>query len=112
MVDGHWLGRVRRKSIVILGERAYVLAQWPSRPHFVRYGDEVRDEDAYFGEIDDRKPGSKVMPLIQQLIKKQAHHWDSHLVSSLGQAAGNHRGQAEDEAPVEGEGLRSGGCAQ
>ena len=21
------------------------------------------------------------MPLIQQLIKKQAHHWDSHLVS-------------------------------
>ena len=40
-----------------------------------------RDEDAYFGEIDDRKPDSKVMPLIQQLIKKQARHWDSKLVS-------------------------------
>jgi DNA end-binding protein Ku len=47
----------------------------------LRYGDEVRDEDAYFGEIDDRKSDSKVMPLIQQLIKKQARHWDSNLVS-------------------------------
>ena len=41
----------------------------------------MRDEDAYFGEIDDPKSDSKVMPLVQQLIKKQTRHWDSKLVA-------------------------------
>jgi non-homologous end joining protein Ku len=47
----------------------------------LRYGDEVRDENAYFGGIDDRPSDSQVMPLIQQLIKKQTRHWDSKLVA-------------------------------
>ena len=66
----------RRERAVMLEPRGKGIVVWA-----LRYGDEVRDEDAYFGEIDDRKADSKVMPLIQQLIKKQAHHWDSHLVS-------------------------------
>ena len=66
----------RRERAVMLEPRGKGIVVWT-----LRYGDEVRDEDAYFGEIDDRKADSKVMPLIQQLIKKQAHHWDSHLVS-------------------------------
>ena len=47
----------------------------------LRYGDEVRDEDAYFGGIDDKPFDPEVMPLIQQLIKKQTRHWDSKLVA-------------------------------
>ena len=47
----------------------------------LRYGDEVRDENAYFGGIDDKPSDSQVMPLIQQLIKKQTGHWDSKLVA-------------------------------
>jgi non-homologous end joining protein Ku len=47
----------------------------------LRYGDEVRDKDAYLGEIDNRNSDSKVMLLIQQLIKKQVRRWDSSLVS-------------------------------
>ena len=47
----------------------------------LRYGDEVRDEDDYFGGIDDRPSDDEVMPLIQQLIKKQTRHWDSKLVA-------------------------------
>jgi DNA end-binding protein Ku len=66
----------RRERAVMLEPRGKGIVVWT-----LRYGDEVRDEDAYFGEIDDTKADSKVMPLIQQLIKKQAHHWDSHLVS-------------------------------
>jgi DNA end-binding protein Ku len=66
----------RRERAVMLEPRGKGIVVWT-----LRYGDEVRDEDAYFGEIDDRKPDSKVMPLIQQLIKKQAGHWDSKLVS-------------------------------
>ena len=75
----------RRERAVMLEPRGKGIVLWA-----LRYGDEVRDENAYFGEIDDGKPDSKVMPLIQQLIKKQAHHWDSHLVSDpvlSGQAA-------------------------
>jgi DNA end-binding protein Ku len=66
----------RRERAVMLEPRGKGIVVWT-----LRYGDEVRDEDAYFGEIDDRKSDSKVMPLIHQLIKKQVRHWDSKLAS-------------------------------
>jgi DNA end-binding protein Ku len=66
----------RRERAVMLEPRGKGIVVWT-----LRYGDEVRDEDAYFGDIDDRKSDPKVMPLIQQLIKKQTRHWDSKLVS-------------------------------
>jgi DNA end-binding protein Ku len=66
----------RRERAVMLEPRGKGIVVWT-----LRYGDEVRDEDAYFGEIDDKKSDSQVMPLIQQLIKKQTRHWDTKLVS-------------------------------
>jgi DNA end-binding protein Ku len=66
----------RRERAVMLEPRGKGIVLWA-----LRYGDEVRDEGAYFGDIDDRKSDPKVMPLIQQLIKKQTRHWDSKLVS-------------------------------
>jgi DNA end-binding protein Ku len=66
----------RRERAVMLEPRGKGIVVWT-----LRYGDEVRDEDAYFGEIDDKKSDSQMMPLIQQLIKKQTRHWDSNLVS-------------------------------
>ena len=66
----------RRERAVMLEPRGKGIVVWT-----LRYGDEVRDEDAYFVEIDDPKSDSKVMPLVQQLIKKQTRHWDSKLVA-------------------------------
>jgi DNA end-binding protein Ku len=66
----------RRERAVMLEPRGKGVVVWT-----LRYGDEVRDEDAYFGGIDDRPSDSEVMPLIQQLIKNQTRHWDSKLVS-------------------------------
>jgi DNA end-binding protein Ku len=66
----------RRERAVMLEPRGKGIVVWT-----LRYGDEVRDEDAYFGEIDDKKSDSQVMPLLQQLIKKQTRHWDNRLVS-------------------------------
>lgn len=46
----------------------------------LRYGDEVRDENTYFAGIGDETADSDMMPLVQQLIKKQTKHWDAKMV--------------------------------
>ena len=46
----------------------------------LRYGDEVRDEDTYFGGIGDETADSDMMPLVQQLIKKQTKNWSPAMV--------------------------------
>ncbi|TPK72084.1 Ku protein [Mesorhizobium sp. B2-3-3] len=66
----------RRERAVMLEPRDKGIVLWT-----LRYGDEVRDENAYFGDIDNAKSDSQMMPLIQQFIKKQTRHWDSKLVS-------------------------------
>ena len=66
----------RRERAVMLEPRDKGIVLWT-----LRYGDEVRDENAYFGTIDDTSSDAEMMPLIQQLIKKQTRHWDSKLVS-------------------------------
>lgn len=65
----------RRERAVMLEPRGNGIVLWT-----LRYGDEVRDEDAYFGAIDDTPSDSEMMPLIQQFIKKQTRNWDSKLV--------------------------------
>jgi DNA end-binding protein Ku len=65
-----------RERAVMLEPRGKGIVVWT-----LRYGDEVRDEDSYFSQIDDRAWDSEVMPLVKQLIKKQTRHWDSKLVS-------------------------------
>lgn len=66
----------RRERAVMLEPRDKGIVLWT-----LRYGDEVRDENTYFDGIDDTPAESEMMPLIQQLIKKQTRHWDSKLVS-------------------------------
>lgn len=66
----------RRERAVMLEPRGKGIVLWT-----LRYGDEVRDEQAYFEGINDNKSDSEMMPLIQQFIKKQTRHWDSKLVS-------------------------------
>ena len=66
----------RRERAVMLEPRGKGLVVWT-----LRYGDEVRDENDYFGEIDHGPADSQIMPLIQQLIKKQTRHWDSKLMA-------------------------------
>ena len=66
----------RRERAVMLEPRGKGIVLWT-----LRYGDEVRDEEAYFEGINDNKSDSEMMPLIQQFIKKKTRHWDSKLVS-------------------------------
>lgn len=47
----------------------------------LRYGDEVRDEDSYFEGIGEEKADSEMMPLVQQLIKKQTKDWSPKMVA-------------------------------
>jgi len=66
----------RRERAVMLEPRGKGIVLWT-----LRYGDEVRDEDAYFERVDDGKADSDMMPLIQQLIKKLTQHWNPKMVS-------------------------------
>ncbi|CDZ31042.1 Ku protein [Neorhizobium galegae] len=66
----------RRERAVMLEPRGKGIVLWT-----LRYGDEVRDEDIYFAGIDDDETAdSDMMPLVQQLIKKQTKHWDANMV--------------------------------
>ncbi|MFG1365059.1 non-homologous end joining protein Ku [Xanthobacter versatilis] len=66
----------RRERAVMLEPRGKGIVLWT-----LRYGDEVRDEADYFGGIDDEPSDSALMPLIEQLIRKETRHWDSKLVA-------------------------------
>ena len=66
----------RRERAVMLEPRGKGIVLWT-----LRYGDEVRDEEAYFGGINDSPSDPQMMPLIQQLIKKLTRHWDTKLVA-------------------------------
>jgi DNA end-binding protein Ku len=65
----------RRERAVMLEPRGKGIVLWT-----LRYGDEVRDEDSYFAGIGDETADSDMMPLVQQLIKKQTQHWDQKMV--------------------------------
>ena len=66
----------RRERAVMLEPRGKGIVLWT-----LRYGDEVRDERTYFGEIDGNRSDSAAMPLIQQWIKKQTRDWDGKLAA-------------------------------
>jgi DNA end-binding protein Ku len=65
----------RRERAVMLEPRGKGIVLWT-----LRYGDEVRDEDTYFAGIVDETADSGMMPLVQQLIKKQTQHWNPKMV--------------------------------
>jgi DNA end-binding protein Ku len=65
----------RRERAVMLEPRGKGIVIWT-----LRYGDEVRDEDTYFGGIGDATVDSDMKPLVQELIKKQIQHWNPKMV--------------------------------
>lgn len=66
----------RRERAVMLEPRGKGIVLWT-----LRYGDEVRDEDSYFEAVGDENADSDMMPLVQQLIKKQTKDWSPKMVA-------------------------------
>lgn len=65
----------RRERAVVLEPRDEGIVLWS-----LRFGDEVRPEEAYFEDIDeDADPD--LIPLVQQLIKQKSARWSPEMVS-------------------------------
>lgn len=65
----------RRERAVMLEPRGKGIVLWT-----LRYGDEVRDPETYFERVDEEPADSDMMPLVQQLIRKQTQHWKPTMV--------------------------------
>ncbi len=65
----------RRERAVMLVPRGAGILLWT-----LRYGTEVRDEEAYFGEIEAVKPERKMLGLMTKLIDQRARPWDPSMV--------------------------------
>jgi DNA end-binding protein Ku len=65
----------RRVRAVILEPRDEGIVLWS-----LRFGDEVRPEENYFEDIDE-KADPDLIPLIQQLIKQKSARWSPDMVS-------------------------------
>jgi DNA end-binding protein Ku len=71
----------RRERAVILEPRDEGIILWS-----LRFGDEVRPENAYFEDIDE-KADPDLVPLVQQLIKQQTKRWSPQMVGDPIQGA-------------------------
>ena len=65
----------RRERAVVLEPRDEGIVLWS-----LRFGDEVRPEEAYFEDIDE-KADPDLVPLVQQLIKQNTKRWSPDMVS-------------------------------
>jgi len=65
----------RREKAVVLEPRDEGIVLWS-----LRFGDEVRAEEAYFEDIDD-EADPDLVPLVQQLIKQKTKRWSPDMVS-------------------------------
>jgi DNA end-binding protein Ku len=65
----------RRERAVMLEPRGKGIVLWT-----LRYGDEVRDDDEYFADIERDKPDPKVMKLVKSLIDERTTEWSPKLV--------------------------------
>ena len=61
----------RRERAVMLAPRDKGIVLWT-----LRYGDEVRDPDTYFGKIGKEKTDPKLMNLVKTLIDERSKPWD------------------------------------
>lgn len=66
----------RRERAVMLEPRDNGIVLWT-----LRYGDEVRPEDAYFGDLGKTKPDSELMKLVAKLIDARTKRWDPAMVN-------------------------------
>jgi DNA end-binding protein Ku len=71
----------RRERAVMLAPRDKGIILWT-----LRYGDEVRGENDYFGNISDAKPDPKAMALVTTLIAERTKPWNPDMVSDPVQA--------------------------
>lgn len=65
----------RRERAVMLEPREKGIVLWT-----LRYGDEVRDESAYFGHLKKSKPDPKLMTMLTKLIDERTAPWDPAMV--------------------------------
>lgn len=65
----------RREKAVVLEPRGEGIVLWS-----LRFGDEVRPEEAYFEDIDE-EADPDLVPLVQQLIEKKTRRWSPDMVS-------------------------------
>lgn len=66
----------RRERAVLLKPRELGIELWT-----LRYGEEVRDPDLYFGEIGSEKVDPKLLSLVTKLIEERTKPWDPSLAS-------------------------------
>lgn len=71
----------RRERAVMLQPNGKGIVLWT-----LRYGDEVRDEDLYFGDHGAGKTDSSLMDLITQLISQRSVTWTQEMVADPVQA--------------------------
>ena len=71
----------RRERAVMLEPRDKGIVLWT-----LRYGDEVRDEPAYFSSVENGKPDSKLMTLVKTLIDGRTRPWKPELARDPVQA--------------------------
>ncbi|MBY4617902.1 Ku protein [Rhizobium redzepovicii] len=65
----------RREKAVVLEPRDEGIVLWS-----LRFGDEVRPEEAYFQDIED-EADPDLVPLVQKLIKQKTKRWSPEMVS-------------------------------
>jgi DNA end-binding protein Ku len=65
----------RRERAVMLEPRERGIVLWT-----LRYGDEVRDPDSYFGDIKAEKVEPEMMSLVTRLIDDRTKSWDPAMV--------------------------------
>lgn len=65
----------RREYAVMLAPRDKGMILWT-----LRYGDEVREAEAYFADIDRSKPDAKALKLFGSLVKERRSDWSEDLV--------------------------------
>ncbi len=71
----------RRERAVMLKPRGAGIVVWT-----LRYGDEVRDEAAYFKAVADEKPEAKLLRLVTKVIDERTTAWDPAMVEDPVQA--------------------------
>jgi DNA end-binding protein Ku len=66
----------RRERAVMLRPRGRGIVLWT-----LRYGDEVRDPQAYFGDFSDVKPDAELLKLMKKAIEERLKPWDKNFVA-------------------------------
>jgi DNA end-binding protein Ku len=94
----------RRERAVMLEPRDKGIVLWT-----LRYGDEVRDAQDYFGGIGSEKADPELMTLVKTLIDERTKSWDPKMVDDpvqhrlLDIIAAKKKGRKRPAAPAKGE---------